>query len=201
MPTITILEPGATLTDLVSRTLPPALVRLVPSGEGTDLLVLAPTPGTRPPKPPVCRVLLTPERLGVGWTVPAAVSYGPSPRDTLTFSSLDGPGMVLSLQREVVTLDGRRVDRQEIPLPVRGDLLTTLAWAGTLLLAGVSPGDLPRLSGSLFHQGPDALGPAPGLLSVTEEEGAKAGVGHRLRSGQTDRRRLLLPPEETAQRP
>ena len=46
-----------------------------------------------------------------------AVSYGTSPKDTLTFSSLEGDQICLALQRELVTLAGDIVERQELVLP------------------------------------------------------------------------------------
>lgn len=155
MPAIILLEPFPRLRPLLSASLPPALGTLAPPGwtGETDLLVLSPVRGQEVPSCPPCRVVLAPEYPGV-LSAPAAVSYGPSPRDTLTFSSLAGDGMVLSLQREVVTLTGRRLDRQELPLPCRGDPLTALAWAGTLLLAGVAPGDLAPLAAKVFFPKP-----------------------------------------------
>jgi|GEM_PF-1192744 len=155
MPTITILESAPVLSPLVRAALPSGPVRLVPPGTGCDLAVLA--PGWKGGPLPRCRVLLTP---GPGGDCPAVVRYGPSLRDTLTFSSLTDAGLVLALQREVVTLTGVRVDRQEIPLARRGDPLDTLAWAGTLLLAGVPPEDLDaRLAPP--GSGPGSCGPRP----------------------------------------
>ena len=46
-----------------------------------------------------------------------AVSYGTSPRDTLTFSSLEGDRLCLAVQRELVTLGGAVVEQQELVLP------------------------------------------------------------------------------------
>ena len=155
MPAIILLEPFPRLRPLLSASLPPALGTLAPPGwtGETDPLVLAPARGQAPTSCPPSRVVLAPEYPGV-LSAPAAVSYGPSPRDTLTFSSLNSQGMVLSLQREVVTLRGSRLDRQELPLPCRGDPLTALAWAGTLLLAGVAPGDLAPLAAKVFFPKP-----------------------------------------------
>ena len=70
-----------------------------------------------------------------------AVSYGTSPRDTLTFSSLEGDRLCLAVQRELVTLGGVCREPQEIPLAPQGraDPLALLAWAGTLLLLGAPP--------------------------------------------------------------
>ena len=68
-----------------------------------------------------------------------AVSYGTSPRDTLTLSSLEGDHICLALQRELVTLAGEVVEQQELVLPFPPDAspLPFLAAAGALLLLGL----------------------------------------------------------------
>lgn len=66
-----------------------------------------------------CRLLLLPgespaerlPRLRIG----CAVSYGLSPRDSLTFSSLEQPA--LCVQRALTRPDGVTIEPQEIPLP------------------------------------------------------------------------------------
>ena len=67
------------------------------------------------------------------------MSYGLTPRDSLTLSSLGQDGLCLALQREVVTLAGRSLEPQETPLQgfagVEPELV--LAWAGVMLLVGV----------------------------------------------------------------
>lgn len=91
------------------------------------------------PLPPLtCRVLLLPGTLAP-WAgaVQArwAVTYGLSPRDTLTLSSLARRGACLTLQREIVTLSGRCLDPQDLPLPSTClPPLSLLAWAGVHLL-------------------------------------------------------------------
>lgn len=47
----------------------------------------------------------------------SAVSYGLGPQNTLTFSSLEPQSAALALQREVHTLSGALVERQEWVLP------------------------------------------------------------------------------------
>lgn len=138
MPTVAVREPSPLLFPLLARTLPPAHARLIPQDRPADLLVLAPGWGTESPLP--CRTLLIPGQSDLpALSAAQAVSYGPSPKDTLTFSSLGAGTLVLSLQRECVTLSGTLLERQEFPVPDRGGISLTLAWAGTLLLAGVSP--------------------------------------------------------------
>ena len=91
---------------------------------------------------PACRVVLLPgvgrETLGE-LRAASAVSYGLSPRDSLTLSSREGDRLWCALQRELVTLDGAVVERQEFPLvpPVGLEPLPALAAAGALLLLGL----------------------------------------------------------------
>lgn len=91
-----------------------------------------------------CRMLLVPGALGPLARIlrPAcAVSYGVSPKDTLTLSSLEGDQICLALQRELVTLEGVLVEEQEwvLPFPVGSDPMDYLAAAGVLLALGLSP--------------------------------------------------------------
>ena len=74
----------------------------------------------------------------------SAVSYGVSPRDSLTISSREGDLLWAALQRELVTVDGRVVERQEFPLALEPgeEELSALAAAGALLLLGVPPEEL-----------------------------------------------------------
>ena len=66
----------------------------------------------------VCRLLLAPgdaQLLPPQVRAEAVVSYGLSPRDSLTLSSLTEP--VLCVQRALPRPDGTAVDAQEFPLP------------------------------------------------------------------------------------
>ena len=69
------------------------------------------------------------------------MSYGASPRDSLTISSREGDRLWAALQRELVTVGGQVVERQEFPLtlPPGTKELSALAAAGALLLLGVPP--------------------------------------------------------------
>ena len=116
------------------------------NGGHPALLVVSPgaaAQGLRLPRQ--CRTVLLPG--GMGGSFPraaSAVSYGPSPRDSLTISSREGDTLWAALQRELVTVDGQVVERQEFPLalePGEGEL-TALAAAGALLLLGVPPEEL-----------------------------------------------------------
>ncbi|MCI9330648.1 MAG: hypothetical protein HFG05_00520 [Oscillibacter sp.] len=65
----------------------------------------------------ICRLLLSPGDQAVPAQVRAetVVSYGLSPRDSLTLSSLTEP--VLCVQRALPRPDGAVIDPQEFPLP------------------------------------------------------------------------------------
>lgn len=154
-----IWETDEGLCALARRCLPQALrgkVRLLswdkpqePRGVDVSLLVLSPRAalwrgldGLRP-----CPRLLLPDPAGpVAELLHAemAVSYGVSPRDTLTVSSLGEDRMVLALQRELITLPGTLVDRQEfvLPRPAKVPPLILLACTGILLMLGVPPEEI-----------------------------------------------------------
>ena len=107
------------------------------------LLVVSPQAAARGiPLPRQCRTVLLPG--GMRGTPPqaaSAVSYGSSPRDSLTISSREGDTLWAALQRELVTVDGRVVERQEFPVSLAPgeDELSALAAAGALLLLGLPP--------------------------------------------------------------
>ncbi len=66
----------------------------------------------------ICRFLLAPgdlQALPAQVRAETVISYGLSPRDSLTLSSLAKP--VLCIQRTLPRLDGTTVDAQEFPLP------------------------------------------------------------------------------------
>lgn len=118
------------------------------SEEHPALLVVSPGAAQKGLElPAACRTVLLPGDAGnllKGLRAASAVSYGASPRDSLTISSREEGVMWAALQRELVTVDGRVVERQEFPLPLpgAGGALSALAVAGALLLLGVPPEDL-----------------------------------------------------------
>ena len=116
------------------------------NGGHPALLVVSPRAaarGTRLPRQ--CRTVLLPGGMGgVPPQAASAVSYGASPRDSLTISSREEGALWAALQRELVTVEGQVVERQEFPLALRpgeGEL-PALAAAGALILLDVPPEDL-----------------------------------------------------------
>lgn len=109
------------------------------------LLIISPRVAAQTPRLELgCRTVLLPgDAPAQHWQLQAAsaVSYGPGPRDTLTLSSREGNRLWLALQREVVTVQGQVVERQEFPfhsVPAQSTQ-AALAVAGALLLLGVRP--------------------------------------------------------------
>lgn len=84
------------------------------------------------------RVLLLPG--GEQWSAFEAeivVTYGLSPRDSLTFSGLREP--VLCVQRKLPLLHGGSLEPQEFPMPGLGDAEELLPYLGARLLWTGSP--------------------------------------------------------------
>jgi hypothetical protein len=75
-------------------------------------------------------------------TAKQTVTYGLGAKNTITLSSRSDEGCLLSLQRDIVTLDGSRLERQEILLPPLKQPEKALAAAGALLVAGCPPDKL-----------------------------------------------------------
>ena len=112
--------------------------------ERPSLLVVSPSAARQGVELPDCRTVLLPGQAGELLRTKQAVSYGPSPRDTLTLSSREGDHLWAALQRELVTVDGRVVEPQEFPLELEENTtsMSALAAAGALLLLGVPPEQL-----------------------------------------------------------
>lgn len=115
------------------------------------LLVVSPQAAARGMRlPRQCRTALLPGGMGgVPPRAASAVSYGTAPRDSLTISSREGNTLWAALQREVVTVTGRVVERQEFPLVLEPEQeeLPALAVAGALILLDVPPEELGPASG------------------------------------------------------
>jgi hypothetical protein len=72
-------------------------------------------------------------------TAKQTVTYGLGSQNTLTLSSRGEDGCMMSLQRDIITLGGLRLERQEIPLPPTPHPEAALAAAGALLVIGCPP--------------------------------------------------------------
>lgn len=113
------------------------------AGEVLDLLVVSPrATGWAGADSVNCRLVLLPGSaapMARGLHVEGAVSYGTGPKNTITLSSLEGDTICLAIQRELVTVQGGIVERQELVLPYPAgqevpDLF--MARVGALLLLG-----------------------------------------------------------------
>ena len=120
------------------------------AGADLDLLVVSPgATGWAGAASVSCRLVLLPGSAGPlarGMHVEGAVSYGTGPKDTITLSSLEGDKICLAIQRELVTVEGGVVERQELVLPYPAgrespDLF--MAQVGALLLLGSGTSTLP----------------------------------------------------------
>ena len=114
--------------------------QVLEAGEGIEAAVLRGLTARGVPRGG-CSGENQPALLVVSPRAASAVSYGVSPRDSLTISSREGDTLWAALQRELVTVDGRVVERQEFPLVLAPgeEELAALAAAGALLLLGVPP--------------------------------------------------------------
>ena len=155
MYTVGILERTGALSAFLAAHLPQGLLDradLCPAGslaagEVLDLLVVSPDWTGEDRTVPPCRAMLIPGRLAQlaeGLTASWAVSFGLSPKDSLTLSSLEEETIHLALQREIITLTGQRLDPQEFPLARKNQtaLCPMLACVGVQLLLGVEPGNV-----------------------------------------------------------
>ena len=94
-----------------------------------------------------CRTLLLPGQTRQeleNLQAASVVSYGTSSRDSLTLSSCRRKRLSVALQRELVTVEGQVVERQEFPVlrVPQMEAMSNLAVVGTLLLLGVAPEEL-----------------------------------------------------------
>lgn len=94
------------------------------AGELMDLLVVSPTAvGWAGAAALYCRTVLLPDSAGPlarSLLADRVVSYGLSPRDTITVSSLEEDHICVAVQRELIRPDGRVVEQQELVLPRTG---------------------------------------------------------------------------------
>lgn len=90
----------------------------------------------------VCRNLLIPGNCNIPSIHAEKIyTYGMSSGDFITLSSVSAGGFVLSIQKELYSLSGEIIERQDIPIkrrmPMSADGI--LALSGMLLLLGVPP--------------------------------------------------------------
>jgi hypothetical protein len=120
----------------------------------TDVLVLSEDAGISDRKARIsCKILLLPGDSAAGGAVPGdtdsfdaecIVTYGMSPKNTITLSSISEDMCVLALQRELITTCGDVLERQEIK--IKGGMCpnSLLAVYGTLLILGLKISDINR---------------------------------------------------------
>ena len=136
----------------------PAAIHLM-AAEQFELLAIAPTATTEVAAPlPPCRLLLLPGTevaLLRHCSASCVMSYGGSQKDSLSISSLDHPNVSFAILRELPTLSGGIVERQELQFPLRGteSAVSLLFRVGLLLVLGLPAEGLPTL---LSHWGPPA---------------------------------------------
>ena len=117
------------------------------AGQRPALLVVSPRAALRGPIAAACRTALLPGDPPLPELELQAASsfiYGAVPRDTLTISSRTVDRLWVALQRELVTVQGQVVERQEFPwrLSPGASPQAALAVAGALLLLGIPPEQL-----------------------------------------------------------
>ena len=113
-----------------------------------DLFIVLRTQGESKLREVKTKVLLAPGNVSPeilrGISSEWVVSYGLSGKDTITVSSLEPGFALLTLQRELVTLAGRVIEQQEIPLPFPKHLSAQelMVLYGSLIILGTPPESL-----------------------------------------------------------
>ncbi|MDR0905650.1 MAG: hypothetical protein LBN00_05685 [Oscillospiraceae bacterium] len=110
----------------------------VTAGNRADVVVVSPR--YRGAANVECGTVLTPD--GGAITALGAknvVTYGMSPRATLTLSSLGETTAMLAVQREIATAHGTVVEEQEIKVTAGKSADATLAAAGASIMLGLIP--------------------------------------------------------------
>ncbi|MDR3209363.1 MAG: hypothetical protein LBT36_01885 [Oscillospiraceae bacterium] len=104
------------------------------------LMVVAPEYEFRPrARYGVCGILLLPDGTACpGIAAREVVTYGMSPRASLTLSAIGETTCVLALQRELVTLGGLVLEQEELEIPADASPERALCLAGAALLLGLT---------------------------------------------------------------
>ncbi len=109
-------------------------------GNTTDILVFAPDCIISRHDAPLtirCGILLLPgDAVADDFEAGCVVTYGMSPKNSITFSSIGEETCVLALQRELLTINGDVLERQELKIRSEMKPDRLLAVAGALLLLG-----------------------------------------------------------------
>jgi hypothetical protein len=135
---VSILEsPGEGFAADITHALRSAGVA-VTAGAGADIVVVSPK--YRGAANIECGVMLAPD--GGAVTASGArsvVTYGMSPRATLTLSSLGETSAMLAVQREIATPRGAVIEEQELKVAAGASADATLAAAGASIMLGLFP--------------------------------------------------------------
>ena len=81
------------------------------------------------------------------------ITYGLSCKNSLTPASIDSDSILISLQREIVTMNGTRLERQDFSISHHPRILSveqTLALTAILLTTGTPPCELDHLLAHLY---------------------------------------------------
>lgn len=98
-----------------------------------------------------CGILLLPDGASAGYaTCGCLVTYGLSARSTITLSAIGEDSRVVAILRELVTVHGDVLDRQEICISDSSEPDAALALTGAALLLGYRPKNA-RLDELLLH--------------------------------------------------
>lgn len=134
-----VFETGSVFRDILMENTPQNIIY---SGDCADLGVIM--PGYSGNIDGSFKILLLPGKITdcKAETV-SAVTYGMSPQDTVTLSSVGVEKCVLAIQREITDIFGKTIEPQELVIP-RMQLAPDFAMAAStaLLLAGVNISDI-----------------------------------------------------------
>lgn len=108
-----------------------------------DVLTIAPFGFEEKETLPQSRILLLPgTNAGLIRNHPTdcVISYGTAEKDSVSISSIEEGAMMLSIQRELLTICGEVVARKELMIPLRRKVrpIALLFWAGLSLVLGLA---------------------------------------------------------------
>ena len=140
MPKVKIIGPEAKIVAKTMDLIAGSHFSPIQNEDIADLLIL--TPNATPPFPN-CNILLMPDELITIPSAQIAVSYGMSPKCTVTFSSV-GDSSILAIQRELPVINGKPLEPQEILVKNTHSLsqYALMACSAALLILGTPPESL-----------------------------------------------------------